>query len=76
MVCPVGQLQLLGFQSAKPKHLKGKKTKDFLGFGAETQRNLLIFFAFQMLRLSGLEAQELQLAYWAGGDNRRRKNKW
>ena len=27
-------LEILGRQSAKPKHLKGKKTKDFLGFGA------------------------------------------
>ena len=49
----------------KAKHLKGKKNQKIsLGLGP------------QMLRLSGLEDQELQLAYWAGGDNRRRKNKW
>ena len=41
--------QLLGRQSVKPKHLKGKKTKDFLGFGVY---NLVIFLAFQMLSLA------------------------
>ena len=37
---PSGPRTLLGCQSTKPKHLKGKKKK-FLGFGA--QGNLLIF---------------------------------
>ena len=68
MVCPVGQLQLLGCQSAKPKHLKGKTNKRFpwvWDLRPQTQGNLLIFFAFQMLRLSGLAAQRLQEAHWS-----------
>ena len=38
-------VQLLGFQSAKPKHLKGKKTTK------QTQRNLLIVLPFRCLAL-------------------------
>ena len=43
----------------KAKHLKGKQNQKIsLGLGP------------QMLRLSGLEDQELQLAYWAGGEEK------
>ena len=48
-------LDRLGPQSAKPKHLKGKKNKRFpwvWGLRPQTQGNLLIFFAFQMLSLA------------------------
>ena len=44
-VCPVGLLQLLGRQSAKTKHLKGKK-KDVLGFGAFHLKSKDIFLFF------------------------------
>ena len=53
-----GPRTLLGFQSAKPKHLKGKKNKKFpwvWGLRPQTQGN---FFAFQVLRHSGLAAQQ------------------
>ena len=55
-------LDHLGSQSPKPKHLKGKKQKRFpwvWGLRPQTQGNLL-FFAFQMFRLSELAAQEFQ----------------
>ena len=64
----MGLLQLLGCQSAKPKHLKGKKNQKIsLGLGpkAPNPRKSFVFFAFQMLRLSGLAAQRLQEAHWS-----------
>ena len=67
-------LDRLGPESTKPKHLKDKKNQK--KEAPNPWKSFCFLFAFQMLRLSGLEAQELQLAYWAGGDNRRRKNKW
>ena len=48
---PCGPRTLLGCQSAKPKHLKGKKTK-------------FPWVAFQMLRSSGLAAQHCPKPTW------------
>ena len=56
-------LDRLGPQSAKPKHLKGKKNQKIsfsLGPKAPNPRKSFVFFAFQMLRLSGLGAQAVQ----------------
>ena len=39
-------LELLGLQSSRPKHLKGKKNKKF-----PLVRGLFFFFAFEMLSL-------------------------